>query len=333
MMSKMNDRLRKTVVLLSLVFVCMLAGCGQQKDTTVVRVGGLKGPTTMGILFMQDAENSEERYQFSMVTAADELVASVVREEIDIALLPANVSSVLYAKTEGKVNVIDINTLGVLYLLSADQELGAMEGLTLSDLQGKTIYLTGMGTTPDYVLRALMKANQIAEDAIHLEYKSEPAEVAAILSEDATAIGLLPQPFVTSAMLQNESLHIIMDMDREYASTFGEHMVTGVTIVRSGFLEEHGTLVDQFLEDHHNSIRLINEDPKQGAELVVNAGILPKAPVAEKAIPNCNLQFVAGEEMKAALSSYLQNLYEIEPKSIGGNIPTEDFYYIKYMER
>jgi len=313
-------------VLVLLLTIC--TGCGEKKDDTVIRVGGLKGPTTMGILFMQEKGDgfSDNQYDISMVTAADELSASVVRGDVDIALVPANVASVLYAKTEGQIKVIDVNTLGVLYMLSGDSSL---EGeVSLPDLKGRTIYLTGMGTTPDYTLRALLQEYELTEE-ISLEYKSEPAEVAALLAEDTNAIGLLPQPFVTSAMMQNNSLHILLDIDAEFKTVFGNNIVTGVTIVRTEFLDQHKELVDRFLQDHDKSIQMINENVEKGAELVVNAGILPKAPVAQKAIPGCHLFFLQGNEMKEQLGGYLSALSKMDLKAVGGSLPAEDFYYVK----
>ena len=164
----------------------------ESSDDTVVRVGGLKGPTTMGLVkLMDDAKNgtAANNYEFTMVTAADELTGLVASGKVDIALLPANVASVLYHKTEGKVSVIDINTLGVLYLVSGDSSISSIENLS-----GKTVYLPGKGTTPEYVLRYLISASGLSDDAVTLEFKSEASEVAAVLAEDPNAIGLLPQP-------------------------------------------------------------------------------------------------------------------------------------------
>ena len=187
---------------------------GGSGDGTVIRVGGLKGPTTMGLVkLMDDAENGKAQndYEFTMVTAADELTALVAGNKVDIALLPANVAGVLYNKTKGGISVIDVNTLGVLYLVSSDTSVTSID-----QLKGKTIYLTGKGTTPEYSLRYLMSAAGLTEDDVTLEFKSEPAEVASVLAEDPSRIGLLPQPFVTSALAQNESLSVILDLTKAW---------------------------------------------------------------------------------------------------------------------
>ena len=328
----MKESMKKLLMaglLFAMVLVCAV-GCGKAKEeSTTIRVGGMKGPTSMGLLFLQEKDaNGEalEDYEFQMVTSADELLPLMIKGELDIALVPANVAAILYQKTEGQVSVIDINTLGVLYMVSGDTDIQ-----TVNDLKGKTIYLTGKGTTPDYVLHYILSANNMLEE-VKLEYKSEATEVAALLAEQPEAIGLLPQPFVTVACMQNEKLQVVLDMNQEWTRLQGEdgsRMVTGVTVVRNEFLETYPNAVKIFLQEHKESAEAINSDVKKGAELVVNAEIIAKAPVAEKAIPKCNITFIAGDEMKQALSGYLEVLFEQNPTAVGGKLPEEGFYYVK----
>lgn len=307
------------------------AGTAQSvPDDTVIRIGGLKGPTTMGLVkLMDDMENdaASNRYEFTMVTAADELTALVAGGKVDIALLPANVASVLYNKTKGGVTAIDINTLGVLYMVSADTSV-----TEISQLKGKIVYLPGKGTTPEYALRYLILASGLSTSDVTLEFKSEAAEVASILAEDPTAVGLLPQPFVTSALAQNESLSIIMGLTEVWDSVQdGEspsRLLTGVTIVNTAFLKEHPDLVDNFITEHENSTHFTADDPDAAAELIAAAGIIPKAPLAKKALPYCNITCITGEEMQEALSGYLSALFEQNPDSVGGALPKDDFYYV-----
>ena len=299
-------------------------------DDIVIRIAGLKGPTTMGLVkLIDDASKgeSENNYEFTMVTAADELTALVAGGKVDIALLPANVASVLYNKTEGNVAVIDINTLGVLYLVSGDTSITSID-----QLKGKTVYLPGKGTTPDYSLRYVLSAAGLSEDDVTLEFKSEATEVASVLAEDPNAIGLLPQPFVTAAMAQNDKLAMIMDLaaiwDSYQPEEGGSRLVTGATIVNKTFLEENGDLVDTFLKEHEASIAFTETDVDAAAELIAAQGIVAKAPLAKKALPYCNVEFVGGEEMKEALSGYLNVLFEQNPASVGGALPDDAFYYL-----
>lgn len=295
-----------------------------------IRVGSLKGPTSMGLVkLMKDTEDglAANNYTFTMETAADALLPMMLQGKLDIALVPANVASVLYQKTEGGISVIDINTLGVLYMVSADSSLS-----NVGDLKGKTIYLTGKGTTPDYVLHYILAQNGLTEEDVTLEYKSEATEVAAVLANEPESIGLLPQPFVTAACMQNESLQVIFDMTQEWRAVQGEsgsELVTGVTIVRNEFLQENKAAVDKFLEEHMASADYANTNVEEAAELVAAQGIIEKAPIAQKAIPECNLTYMEGEQMEAALSGYLQVLFEQAPESVGGSLPAEEFYYYK----
>lgn len=294
-----------------------------------VRVGSLKGPTSMGLVHLMDQSEKGEAtgsYDFTMVTAADELLGKMVSGDLDIALIPANVASVLYQKTQSGITVIDINTLGVLNIVASDASIKA-----IADLKGKTLYLTGKGTTPDYVIQYLLKENGLTADDVTLEYKSEAAEVAAVLKEQPDAIGLLPQPFVTAACAQNDKLSIVLDLTDEWDAVQGEsgsRLVTGVTVVRNAFLEEHQEVVDQFIADHKTSAAFTEEQPDQAAELIAKIGIIEKAPIAKKALPYCNIVCLTGDEMKAALSGYLEVLFEQDPKSVGGKLPEDHFYYL-----
>ena len=276
---------------------------------------------------MKDAEegNTANNYTFTMETAADALLPKMIQGELDIALVPANVASVLYNKTEGGITVIDINTLGVLYMVSGDDTL-----TDINSLKGKTIYLTGKGTSPDYVLHYILTQNGLSEEDVTLEYKSEATEVAAVLANEPESIGLLPQPFVTSACAQNENLKVIFDMTAEWDAVQGEsgsRLVTGVTVVRNEFLQENPAAVNKFMEEHKASAEFANTNVEETAELVAAQGIIEKTPVAQKAIPNCNITYIDGEEMKAALSGYLSVLMEQNPESVGGKLPEDDFYY------
>lgn len=343
---------KKIAFLLAAVMTCsMLAACGEgtasaskskstQSETgtpvpdptatetpQTVRVGSMKGPTTMGLLHLQkEAEegNAGQSYEFSMVTAADELVADVAGDKVDIALVPANMASVLYNKTKGEITVLDINTLGVLYIVSSDDSLKS-----IPDLKGRTLYLTGKGTTPDFAIQYLLSQNGLTTEDVTLQYKSEATEVASVLSEQPDAVGLLPQPFVTVACQQNENLKIALDLTKEWDKVSeGSSLVTGVTIVKNTFLEEHPDMVKTFMEEHKDSSAYANENVEETAQAVAAAGIIEKAPIAAKAIPYCNITYIDGDDMKTKLSGYLQTLFELDPSSVGGALPADDFYYI-----
>lgn len=292
-------------------------------EDAVARVGALSGPTSMGLVSLM--ENNPDMY-FQVETAADALTASIISGDLDIALVPANVAAILYNRTEGGVSVIDVNTLSVLYVVSADTSIQS-----IGDLAGRTVYLTGKGTTPDYALQYLLSANGLSTEDVTLEYRSEATEVASILAEDPNAIGLLPQPFVTVACNQNESLQIVLDLGAEWEAAQEDSdmpcsLVTGVTIVRNAFLEEHSDVVVRFMEEHEKSAAFTNENPAEAAQMIVDLGIVANVQVAEQAIPYCGITYLDDQDMMLALAGYLQVLYELNPESVGGEVPSTEFY-------
>lgn len=298
-------------------------------DSYTLKVGSLKGPTSMGLVQLMDESekgNAKGTYDFTMVTAADELLGKIASGELDVALIPANMASIIYDKTNHDVSVLDINTLGVLYAVSADDSIK-----TTADLKGRTVYLTGKGATPDYTLQHVLKANGLTTEDVTLEYKSEAAEVAAVLKEKPDAVGILPQPFVTAAMAQNDTLKMVLDLTKEWDSAGEENggsLVTGVTICRNDVIKDHKEAIETFMAEHKESAEYANTNVSETAALVAAAGIIEKAPVAEKAIPYCSITYIDGDDMKSMLSGYLNVLFDMEPTTVGGSLPADDFYYM-----
>lgn len=316
------------VVLVGLEGVVHRRDVDRSGEKAVMSVGSMKGPTTLGLLPLMEKQKAGEAkgdYSFAMVTGADELLPMMIRGELDCALVPANVAAVLYQRMEGDLSVIDVNTLGVLYLVSGDERIQDMK-----DLQGRTVYLTGKGTSPDFVFQYLMQANGISPEDVKLEYKSEATEVAVLLADRPEAAGILPQPFATAACSQNPALSEVLDLTEQWEQVQGEagsSLVTGVTVVRKSFLEEHPKAVKTFLEEHRESTSYMKEYVEEGAALAVASGIIAKEPLAVNALPKCNLVCLTGAEMKQALQGYLEVLYGFSAESVGGALPADEFYY------
>lgn len=297
---------------------------GEASDE-VLRVGSLKGPTTMGLVnLMSEVESGvKSGYSFEMQSQPDVIMSELVSGKLDIALLPANVAAVAYNKTKHGVSAIDINTLGVLYCVTGDENIKSVK-----DLAGKTVLSTGQGASPEYVLNYLLEKNGVTD--CDVQFKSEATEIAALLKQDPAQIAILPQPFVTVATAQNDQLKVAFSLTDEWKSVSPDSkLLTGVTVVRNEVLENRAAEVNQFIADHQASTEKAATDVDATAELVAKYGIIAKAPVAKKALPNCNIVAIAGDEMKTDLAGYLQVLFDANPKSVGGTMPDDDFYYTK----
>lgn len=322
------------------VLVLALGGCSAQEESSAssaesqaeptaeaeqaasaLRIVSMKGPTSVGLASMMQ----QEQGQFTVVGSADEVGPLLLQDEADIALVPANLAATLYSRTEGQIRVIDVNTLGVLYVVTGDESVSSVEAL-----RGKTIYMTGAGTVPEYTLRALLDASGMSMDDVDVQFKSEPAEVAALLVEDKSAVGILPQPYATSVTIKDADIKMTLDLTDAWEEATGGDagsIVTGVTIAKASTVEENPEAIAAFLANHAASAQAAVDDPTSIAQTVVDLGIIDSAPIAEKAIPLCNVCCLTGVDMKAALSGYLQALYDQDPASIGGALPGDDFYY------
>lgn len=339
--------MKKRLLALAAFLALTLAGCGQSaqpqqeesstppatteatetevtagyEDGLVTQVASLKGPTSMGLSALMTSEN--EHYEFNIYAAADEIVPLVVKGEVDIALVPANLAATLYQKTNGAIEVANINTLSVLQVVTP----GDVEMSDLTALKGKTIYMTGKGTTPEASLRYLVEKNGMSWDDMTVEFKTEATEVVSALQTDPTAFAVLPEPFATVAIQQLDNRHIALSLGDEWdrVSDNGSQLVTGVTIVREEFAEAHPAAMLQFAADAAESVAYVNGHPEDAATKIESLDIV-KAPIAKLAIPRCNLVCMTGEEMRTALSGYLDALYTFDPQMIGGKLPDDAFY-------
>lgn len=299
------------------------------EEKVTVRLGALKGATSIGLVkLLDDAEEKKTQndYAFQMAAAADELTPLLLKGEMDILVVPSNLGSVLYNKTDGGVRFLAVSTLGVLYLT----ESGGESVKTWSDLKGKTVYSTGKGTTPEYAFKYLLSQNGLdPEKDLTIEWKSEPTEIVAAMKAGGDVVAVLPQPFVTVAGTQVEGLRTVFDFTAEWDKlNNGSRLVTAGIIVRAAFAEEHPEALERFLADYRASVAYANENAKDAAVLVEKYGIV-KAAVAEKAIPYCNIVCISGAEMLPVIKGYLNVLYEQNPASVGGKLPADDYYLAK----
>jgi len=342
---------RRAVIALAAIAIATLAGCSSsdpaapasstptpaavvtptpEATPVTVTIASLKGPTTMGLVGLMDqvaSGTAAEDYQVTMYGAPDEVVPLLAQGTVDIALIPANLAAVLYNKTAGtdaQLSVLAINTLGVLNIVENGDTVHS-----LADLRGHTILTTGKGSSPEYVLNYLLtQAGLTPGEDVTVEYLSEHSEVLARLTTTPGAVGMLPQPFATVGLAKSADLRVALDLTTEWDKVSpSSQLITGVVVVRNAFAAEHPEAVAQFMTDYAASTQWVNANPADAAPLIVDAGIVPEAALAQKVIPLCYITFISATQMKDALSGYLQVLFDADAASVGGSMPGDDFYY------
>lgn len=322
------------VFLAALLVATGLTACGQKEEVSsepavTAKVAALKGPTSMGMVkMMADQKDAKEKnYEFTIGSSPDEIAPKFLKGEFDIVALPSNLASILYNKSQGKVQVLAINTLGILYLMENGDTVKSIE-----DLKGKTVYSSGKGAVPEYAFNYILKANGLNPDTdLRIEYKSEHTEALAALLNDKSGLAVLPQPFATVASLKNKDLRTALDLSKEWdkaSKNAKSTMITGVVVVNKDFAAKYPEKIKKFMADYKASIDYTNTNVDDAAKLIEENNIVPAA-VAKKAIPQCNITYIDGSDMKDKLSGYLQVLFEANPKSIGGKMPADDFYYVQ----
>ncbi len=317
LMKRIVTMITAAVMLFSLA---ALAACSKKQDDTEIRIAALKGPTGMGMVKLADKQNYPN-YTVSIEASPDALNPRIISGEVDVAAVPVNLASVLYNKLDGDISVLAVSTLGVLYVVEAGSEVNSV-----ADLAGKTVYATGQGATPEYILNYLLDKNGVA-GSVEVNYVGEHAALATMLADGSAEIGMLPEPNVTSTLAGNDNLRIALNLTEEWNKVCSTELVQGVVIARKSFVNEHPEAIEQFLREYEKSSAFVNENIDEAAKLIVDVGIIGNVEIAKKAIPNCNISFSKGEAMHKAVEGMLAVLFEANPKSIGGKLPDKDFYY------
>lgn len=325
---------------LALVLLLCLTGCGKQetvvgveqeeREPMDVNVYVLSGPTGIGAMNLwakSDAGETYDRYHFTMPGSNDEVVAAISNGSADIACVATNLAATLYNKTNAGVICLAVNTLGVLHLLTNGESFDH-----ITDLKGKTIYLPGQGANPEYILRYVLAGNGIDPDSdVTLCFVGEGSELLTVWHNEPDAVIMAPQPVATSILMQYENAAEVFDMTDEWNKVSGEDstLMMGCVIVRKEFCAQYPKTVESFMKDYAASIELAQTDVAGTAALCERYGLIPKAALAEKAIPACGVTYMDGMQMKEQLIGYLQVMFDANPKSIGGKLPGDDFYYVK----
>jgi NitT/TauT family transport system substrate-binding protein len=330
--------MKKIIALLVsvLLLVSLLTACGKQPESTSgapvekanVSVVAIAGPTGVGLVnLMENGKNgtAANNYTFTVVNDPQQAVAAVVNKSANIAAVPTNLASTLYKKTGGNVQVLAVNTLGVLSILENGDSIQSV-----ADLRGKTIYTSGQGANPEYILRYVLEKNGINPDKdVKIEFVADNDTLGTLVINGTAKVAMVPEPKATAALKQNAAVKRVLNMTEEWGKVSGDTstLMMGCVVARKEFVQENPDAVKKFLDEYKASINAVKADVPAAAELCVTHGIIPKAPIAQAAIPNCNLTYVDGSEMKTQLSGYLKVLFDYNPAAIGGAMPADDFYY------
>ncbi len=314
---------RKAVLVVVLLFAVIIpAFCAPASE---VRFGVLKGPTGIGacqLLSLNEEGKTRNKYSVTLLSEATDMIAQIAAGQLDIAAIPTNAAASLYNKTSGAVRLAALNTAGVLYILENGDSIKSV-----ADLKGKTIYAVGQGSNPEYVLRFILSQNGIDPDKDAELIFMDSAELTTRAATGEIGVCMLPVPAVTTVLMKNKSMRTALDLSKEWDSLNTSGILTmGCIVVRSDFAKNHPIEVMAFLDEYGSSINFTKQNPSQAAQLCAKFSIVPSAAVAEKAIPDCNLIYICGDDVRPSIEGYLKVLYDFNPKSIGGKMPGDDFY-------
>lgn len=314
------------MMLVFVISILFVAGCSGEKvssgESTKIKIAVLKGPTGMGMAkLMEDKDN----YDITVYDSSDEIVSKIVNGQLDAAAVPSNLASVLYNKTKGQIQLVGINTLGILYIVENGNTVK-----DIKDLKGKTIYSSGKGSVPEFALNYILKQNGLtAGEDVMVDYKMNHSDLAAAVASKKINLAVLPEPFVTTAKMKDSELQVPIDLTKEWdkVSKGKGKLIMGTFIFRKAFIDDRSKDADAFLKKYKESVSFVNNNKVEASKLIEKYGIIPKAKVAEEAIPKCNIVFISAKEGKEDLQKFYEVLNENDPKSIGGKIPDENFYY------
>ncbi len=298
------------------------------KHAEKIRVYALKGPTGMGMSkLMDDAANgnSELNCEFTIASSPDEVKSEIITGNFDIAAVPSNLAAVLYTKCPDTVRIAAVNTLGVLYILENGNTINSIE-----DLNGKTIYATGQASTPEYALNYILDAFDVD---CTVEYYTEHAELATKMIAGENNIGMLPVPNATTVLMKSDA-RIALDLTELWQQAVAKNgdtseLCQGCIVINKKFADEYPEDLAAFLADYEASVNFVNENPEEASVMIETAGIIPGAAIAKAAIPDANIVFIDGEEMKECLTGFFEVLHSFAPSSVGGSVPDDNIYYIQ----
>lgn len=329
---------RLSALMLSMLLLLSFAACGgkdggEDSDVTdapetnyerevKTKIAALNGPTGLGL-----AEIKADRsyaYDVEYYSDPQEVGPLLIKGEVDIAALPLNMAANLYKKTDGKIKMLAINTLGVLHVLSKDDSIKSV-----ADLKGKTVYSSGQGATPEYIVNYILRKNGLEPGKdVTIEYKTAHNELATLAVEGSVDICILPEPFASKVLAKNESYKRVLDLTAEWGKVSSAKLAQGCLVARADYIEQNPEIIKEFMSFYEASVNFVNNENNAGAVFLAKNGYFDTPQLAADTIPNCNIVFITGEEMKKTATENFTVLFEANPASVGGEIPADALYYL-----
>ncbi len=329
---------RLSALMLAMLLLLSFAACGgkdggEDSDVTdapetnyerevKTKIAALNGPTGLGL-----AEIKADRsyaYDVEYYSDPQEVGPLLIKGEVDIAALPLNMAANLYKKTDGKIKMLAINTLGVLHVLSKDDSIKSV-----ADLKGKTVYSSGQGATPEYIVNYILRKNGLEPGKdVTIEYKTAHNELATLAVEGSVDICILPEPFASKVLAKNESYKRVLDLTAEWGKVSSAKLAQGCLVARADYIEQNPEIIKEFMSFYEASVNFVNNENNAGAVFLAKNGYFDTPQLAADTIPNCNIVFITGEEMKKTATENFTVLFEANPASVGGEIPADALYYL-----
>lgn len=329
---------RLSALMLAMLLLLSFAACGgkdggEDSDVTdapetnyerevKTKIAALNGPTGLGL-----AEIKADRsyaYDVEYYSDPQEVGPLLIKGKVDIAALPLNMAANLYKKTDGKIKMLAINTLGVLHVLSKDDSIKSV-----ADLKGKTVYSSGQGATPEYIVNYILRKNGLEPGKdVTIEYKTAHNELATLAVEGSVDICILPEPFASKVLAKNESYKRVLDLTAEWGKVSSAKLAQGCLVARADYIEQNPEIIKEFMSFYEASVNFVNNENNAGAVFLAKNGYFDTPQLAADTIPNCNIVFITGEEMKKTATENFTVLFEANPASVGGEIPADALYYL-----
>lgn len=324
-----------TVLMSLLITSSLVIGCSSTNEEenvtkpTTVSVGAPDGLPAIAIAKLsQENPEVKDGYEvnYTLEATSDALSTDVMKEGLDIAIVPSNMASIAYNKTEN-YQIAGTVGIGSFYLVSSDEDVNGIN----SSLEGKEVGNIGKGLTPDITVQALLKEQKVDTSAITFNYSNEASDLVSLLATKKLTTGIVPEPALSGLLTKNPDLKVICGVNDTWKEVFENEngYPQSTLIIKSSFAKENPEFVENFINKLDENIKWTNENPKEAGEFAAKFGVNVKPELLVKAIDRTNLEFISIDNCKDEYTDYYNSLFTFNPKVLGGKVADENIYYIE----